>query len=65
MYFLTESRATEKEEGIDTVKGFGGSRGALFWISRARSAITRSVYDEACGPKETVWNDRGILEKGQ
>jgi len=61
VYFLTESRAAEKEEGIDTVGGFRGSRGALFWISRARSAILRSVDDEASGPKETVWNDRGIL----
>ena len=53
--FLTELRALEKEEGI------GGSREAFFWIMRARSAILRSVDDAASGPKETVWNDRGIL----
>jgi len=62
---LTVSRAAENEEGTDAAWGLKGSRGALFWIPRARSAILRREADEPSGPKETVWKDRGVLEKGQ
>ena len=51
----------EKEEGTDADWGLKGSRGALFWIPRARLAILRREADEASGPNETEWKDRGVL----
>jgi len=61
MKCLTVSRAMEKEEGTEAVWGLKGSRGALFWIPRARLAILRREADEASGPNETEWKDRGVL----
>jgi len=65
MKHLTVSRAAENEEGTDAAWGLKGSRGALFWILRAISAILRREADEPSGPNETVWTDRGVLEKDQ
>jgi len=59
--FRTVSRAMENDEGTDAAWGLKGSRGALFWIPRARLAILRREVDEPSGPKETEWKDRGAL----
>jgi hypothetical protein len=58
---LTVSRATANEEGTDAVAGLRGSRGALFWIPRARVAILRRDEEEESGPKDIEWKDSGVL----
>jgi hypothetical protein len=57
--FLTASRATAKEEGIDG--GVRGLRGALFWTPSARLAILRREDEEESWPKEIEWKDSGFL----
>jgi hypothetical protein len=46
------SKYLPKEEGVDGVEGFRGSRGALFWIPSAISAILRKGEEAKAEPKE-------------
>lgn len=59
---LTESKASANEDSTIAAAGISGSWGALIWISRATSAILRRTHAEASGPKETVWNESGLLD---
>src|ERR1700761_5054706 len=57
----TVSRASLKDDGTLAPAGSRGSCGALFCTSKAICAILRSEDDEASCPKETEWNESGLL----
>jgi len=61
---LAVSRAIKNEEGTEAVEGLKGSRGALFWISRANLAILRREK-EGSWRMEDEWYDSSTLLKNE
>jgi hypothetical protein len=62
---LTVSRASVYEEATLAAAGCRGSFTLSFCTSKAICAILRSEEDEESGPKETAWNEIGLLNSAR
>jgi len=58
---VTVSKASVYEDSGAAAAGAKGSRGALFWISRAIWNILRKTEEYLSLPKDTEWKDNAFL----